>query len=557
MNGWYSSINELFLIVSDGIAGYVPDAHPAQEIYDSMATQHVQSRRKRVGIQLKMNVILIMLTTIILGLFVGFQMYRIRSRKMAELTRIANEVAEKLAVNLVTPLWNFEMDQAEKVILAEMHDHVIYAILVRNAVDSERIELGKIRNDAWDIIDAGAEAPDERILIARDVILDAESLGVVEVYVTQQFLKQELLRETLELGLVMLVLDCALVLALTVAMKRLLLRPIQQLLSNADAIAAGDLNRQIVLDQQDEIGDLAQAFRSMTDTLRHVVHDIRLASDNVASGSQVMSAGACQMSRGAASQAASAEEASSSMQEMAANIRQNADNASQTGKIALRVSEDASLSGIAVADAVIAMQAISQKIAIIDDISRQTRLLSLNATIEAARAQEHGKGFGVVAAEVRSLAERSQAAATDIVRLVTSSVDLAENAGERLTKLVPDIQKNAKLVQEISAATSEQAAGTAQINRALQQLDAVTQQNSASSEQLSVTAEELATQAEILQQGIAFFQVDSARSESERQVSQAPLQSPAEPTTPGEKSAGSALDMNEQRDMRDNEFERY
>ena len=513
-----------------------------------------------MGIQLKMSLILIMLTTTILGLFVGFQIYQIRSQKMAELMQIAEGATEKLTVNLVAPLWNYEMIQAEKVILAEMHNRAVYAILVRDALDPERVVLGKIRDDEWNIVDLSAEIPEEMMMIiSGDVLQGGDSLGGLEVYVTERFLKQELLRETFELGGVMLVLDCALVLALSVALKRMLLRPIHQLLTNADAIAAGDLNRQIVLRQQDEIGDLAQAFRSMTEKLRYVVQEIRLASNKVASGSQAMSAGADHMSQGAASQAASAEEASSSMEQMAANIRQNADNALQTEKIALRASEDARLSGIAVADAVVAMQSISQKIAIIDDISRQTRLLSLNATIEAARAQAHGKGFGVVAAEVRSLAERSQAAATEIVSLVTSSVDLAENAGERLTKLVPDIQKNAELVQEISAATSEQASGTAQINRAIQQLDAVTQQNSASSQELSVTAEELATQAEILQQAIAFFQAGST---NERQVSQAPPGSSedtqSEQAAPGEMpAAGSMLALNELRDMRDDEFERY
>ncbi|MCP4398086.1 MAG: HAMP domain-containing protein [bacterium] len=527
-----------------------------------MTAQHSASRRRRMGIQLKMSGILIMLTTTILGLFVGFQVYQIRSQKMAELTEIAERAAEKLVVNLVTPLWNYEMSRAEKVILVEMHNRAVYAILVRDALDSERIVLGKIRDDEWNIVDLSAGIPEELLPISRDILQGDESLGALEVYVTERFLKQELLRETLELGVVVLVLDCALVLALTVALKRMLLRPIHQLLTNANAIAAGDLSRQIVLRQQDEIGDLAQVFRSMTEKLRYVVQEIRLVSDKVASGSQAMSASAGHMSQGAASQAASAEEASSSMEQMAANIRQNADNALQTEKIALRASDDAKLSGIAVADAVVAMQSISQKIAIIDDISRQTRLLSLNATIEAARAQEHGRGFGVVAAEVRSLAERSQAAATEIVSLVTSSVDLAENAGEQLTKLVPDIQKNAELVQEISAATSEQASGTAQINKAIQQLDTVTQQNSASSEELSATAEELAAQAEILQQAIAFFQADSTSSENEQQVYQTPLGSPEgtppEQTTPGEKpAAGSVLDLNEQRDMRDDEFERY
>jgi methyl-accepting chemotaxis protein len=157
--------------------------------------------------------------------------------------------------------------------------------------------------------------------------------------------------------------------------------------------------------------------------------------------------------------------------------------------------------------AVTAMKKIVDKISIVEDIARQTRMLSLNATIEAAKAQQHGKGFAVVASEVRALAERSQSAATEINNLANSSMSIAEKAGEMLTRLVPDIQKTAELVQEISAASSEQSSGAEQINRAIQQLDQVTQQNSAISEEMAATSEELASQAEHLQNTMAFFTV--------------------------------------------------
>jgi methyl-accepting chemotaxis protein len=166
-----------------------------------------------------------------------------------------------------------------------------------------------------------------------------------------------------------------------------------------------------------------------------------------------------------------------------------------------------------VADAVTAMKQIAEKIGIIEEIARQTNLLALNAAIEAARAGEHGKGFAVVAAEVRKLAERSQTAAAEISQLSGSSVDVAERAGSMLAKLVPDIQKTAELVQEISASSKEQAGGADQINGAIQQLNHVVQQNAGAAEEMASTAEELSSQADQLQSTIAFFNVSDTATE--------------------------------------------
>ena len=156
-----------------------------------------------------------------------------------------------------------------------------------------------------------------------------------------------------------------------------------------------------------------------------------------------------------------------------------------------------------------AMKEIAGKISIIEEIARQTNLLALNAAIEAARAGEHGKGFAVVASEVRKLAERSQSAAGEISNLSGSSVQIAEKAGELLTKLVPDIQKTADLVQEISGASAEQNNGAQQINRAIQQMDQVVQQNASAAEEMASTSEELASQSEHLQDIMKFFRVSN------------------------------------------------
>ena len=314
-----------------------------------------------------------------------------------------------------------------------------------------------------------------------------------------------------------------------------IVRPIIKGVAFAQQIAAGDLGATVDVDQKDEIGQLAEALKGMVAKLREVVgnvqggaehvlemaENVKSSADNVSSTSEQMSASAEEMSQGATEQAAAAEEASSSMEQMGANIKQNADNALQTEKIALQAASDAQEGGKSVIETVQAMKEISGKISIIEEIARQTNLLALNAAIEAARAGDAGRGFAVVASEVRKLAERSQTAAAEINQLSASSVEVAERAGEMLSKIVPDIQKTADLVQEISAACNEQNTGADQINKAIQQLDQVIQQNASASEEMSSSSENMASSAEemaasagemteqarMLQETIAYFRL--------------------------------------------------
>lgn len=282
---------------------------------------------------------------------------------------------------------------------------------------------------------------------------------------------------------------------------------VQTLRTALETLSRGDLTHRIQGEFSPTYAELKTNFNLATDRLQGVMSEVTTAARNVAAGGQAMSATAEQLSQGATEQAASTEEASASMEQMAATIKQCADNAVHTEKMARQSAEDALASGKTVGAAVIAMQTIADKIMVVQEIARQTDLLALNAAVEAARAGEHGRGFAVVASEVRKLAERSQAAAQEISSLSSETVSAAQTAGQMLTKLVPDIQRTAELVEEISAATREQNIGAAQINVAIQQLDKVAQQNTGAADEMSASSEELAGQAEQLQGTIAYFQL--------------------------------------------------
>ncbi|WP_247648475.1 methyl-accepting chemotaxis protein [Pseudodesulfovibrio sp. zrk46] len=338
--------------------------------------------------------------------------------------------------------------------------------------------------------------------------------------------------------------------------------PMVKSVAFAQEIASGNLVATLDINQKDEIGVLATTLAEMGENLRRVVGEVRTVTDSVAIGANEVASSSQTLSQGATEQASSLEEVSSSMEEMASNISQNADNANQTQGLASGAAGQAESGGSAVAEAVVAMNEIADKISIIEEIARQTNLLALNAAIEAARAGEHGKGFAVVAAEVRKLAERSGVAAGEISQLASSSVEVADRAGELLGKLVPDIQRTADLVDEISTASNEQNEGASQINAAIQQLDSVVQQNASASEEMSSTSEQLSSQAAQLQDTVAFFKLGNdggmgggytrtTVKATRKPAAAIPAAKPA--PKPAAPSGGVALDMGED----DGDFERF
>jgi len=417
---------------------------------------------------------------------------------MNELTGKGNNVARILAAISAEPILSFNVTALENQVryVGAGDENIIFAA-VTDRDDKVMTEYRKAGSEKSNVLD-----------FSSPILQQNEKIGMVRIGYSTTSIRSALRQSQailagLSVGTMLLV-----SLIVYLLFRSLALKPIARLNAVVGQVANGDLTRSIEAESGDEIGVLFTAIGSMVLKLKEVVSDVKHAADNVASGSRQLSAGSEQMSQGGTEQAASAEEASASIEEMHATIRQNADNAMATEKIAQKSASDALESGRAVSEAVSAMKDIAGKISVIEEIARQTNLLALNAAIEAARAGEHGKGFAVVAAEVRKLAERSQVAAGEIGRLSGSSVDVAERAGAMLDKLVPDIQKTAELVQEISASSKEQASGADQINSSIQQLNNVIQQNAGSTEEMASTAQELSSQSEQLLQTMAFFKVN-------------------------------------------------
>ncbi|WP_051295117.1 methyl-accepting chemotaxis protein [Maridesulfovibrio bastinii] len=307
-----------------------------------------------------------------------------------------------------------------------------------------------------------------------------------------------------------------LVIAIMLTTTKVIIAPLNRILKVMKEISKGNLTAKARVVGNDELAELSESTNEMVAKVESVVSTVQEISESVKSGSDELSSTAQMMSQGATEQASSMEEIAASMEQVVASISRNTDNAGATERIALKTANEALESGKAVKETVSAMRDIADRISIIEEIARQTNLLALNAAIEAARAGEHGKGFAVVAAEVRKLAERSGNAASEISELSSSSVSIAENAGEMLDRIVPDIRQTSELVQEISAASAEQNSGAQQVNSALQQFDQTVQHSASTSEEVSASSQELASHSQVLSDTISFFHIENSRSSASR-----------------------------------------
>ncbi|MFI4932171.1 MAG: methyl-accepting chemotaxis protein [Burkholderiales bacterium] len=308
------------------------------------------------------------------------------------------------------------------------------------------------------------------------------------------------------------------------AITRSVMRPLRQAVAAATRIAATDLSQALGSERGDELGELLRTLGRMQDTLHKLVGQVRASTDSIGIASAEIASGNQDLSARTEQAASNLQQTASAMEQLTTTVKQSADSARQANQLAVSAAEVAQRGGTVVSQVVATMDEIhasSKKIVdiigVIDGIAFQTNILALNAAVEAARAGEQGRGFAVVASEVRSLAQRSAAAAKEIKALIGASVGkvetgskLVSDAGATMNEIVASVQRVTDMIGEITAAATEQSDGIGQVNSAVNQLDQMTQQNAALVEQSAASAVSLKEQATRLTQVVGIFKLDAS-----------------------------------------------
>lgn len=446
----------------------------------------------------------------------GFQMYYeyVNTRE-----RVFNEVkiaSESIRSSLTEAMWNIDTEVINSIVKGLVKNPSVVGAI---AYDTESKEVSRYSSfNSEDELNASVSDQitnpfnlENPYSFQYNLVKDGKKAGLFIA-----FTSGEIIWNSIVGGFTLIVFNktieiIVLVIVLTILCLRIL-KPMKVLMSSVNELSKGNLDIMVEHKSKDEFGHLSNSFNRMIIQLSSILKTITQVGGNVATGSEELRSTSGLISEGASSQAVSVEETSVAISEMAAAIGDNSQRAKETEHKAELVADESRKCLEAVQRTTDSMKDISERITIVDEITKKIDLLALNASVEAARAGEHGKGFAVVASEVSKLADMSKQSSSEILRAASESKELAETTSQMLAKLLPEIEGTKDLVVSISSTSKEQDTGASQVNQSMQELDKIVQNNASAAEKMSGMSESLQEQANKLQVSINYFRFKDEQS---------------------------------------------
>ena len=476
------------------------------------------------SVRFRLNAMLVVIVSCLLVAFGVINYTRTKGHLETSMDRQIDAALERMSASLPTTLWNFDQAQIAQNLTAEMSAPFVEGIIISNG---DKVVSGSARDADGKLVESTSAPKSVDASKSVDLVYmdggKSNPVGKVTIFVSYNEIKKAL-RDELVWGILQIVvLDLVIVLALSRILSVLVLTPLTRVGDALRGIAEGeaDLTMRLPRGSSTEFNTVSDSFNTFVERLQNILKQVRISIDTIAGASSDIANGNMDLSTRTESQASSLEQTAASMEEMTSTVKQNAQNAQLANKLAANASTVATKCGSVVAQVVGTMGSINQSsnkivdiIGVIDGIAFQTNILALNAAVEAARAGEQGRGFAVVASEVRSLAQRSAAAAKEIKTLIGDSVQkieagtrLVDEAGVTMNAIVESVQQVTGVMSEIMTASQEQTSGIDQINQAVSHMDNNTQQNAALVEESAAAADALQRQAANLASVVGVFKL--------------------------------------------------